>query len=50
MVEHTEGYNFSLKGKRKTKFQLVKPGAQLSINEGLATGLSRLDPDTSVTA
>ena len=31
-VEQTGGYYFSLKGKRKkTKFQLVKPGAQLSI-------------------
>ena len=30
-VEQAGGYNFSIKG--KTKFQLVKPGAQLSIGD-----------------
>ena len=31
-VEQTGGYDFSIKGKKKKrKFQLVKPGAQLSI-------------------
>ena len=30
-VEQTVGYKFSLKGKKKKKFQLVKPNAQLSI-------------------
>ena len=31
MVEQTGGYNISLKEKQKIKFQLVEPGAQLSI-------------------
>ena len=31
MVERTGGYNFSMKGKQKALFNLVKPGAQLSI-------------------
>ena len=31
LQRQTGGYNFSIKGKKKKKFQLVKPGAQLSI-------------------
>ena len=36
MVEQTRGYNFSIKG--KTKFQLVNPGAQLSIFKEVLNG------------
>ena len=35
MVKQTVGYNFSIKGKKKKKFHLVKPGAQLSIIYGI---------------